>query len=215
MRQIVSFVIFISIVLFYSCEPAATFDEPQPADIKSLTAFPKRIQGKFLADDQASILTITDKLITRYYDFHFKEHKDSLNSSYKLIGDTLVNVTDSTKEKVILRGDSIIQHYNATDTLFSISKDNILKKFKGYYFLNNLYNENTWGVSKLSLEKGVLSIASISNKEDIQKLKEITETSGDTTSTSFSPTRRQFKSFLRQEGFGKKETFTRMKENGR
>ena len=215
MRQIVSFAIFILTVLFYSCEPAATFDKPQPADIKSLTAFPKRIQGKYLAADQASILTITDKLMTRYYDFDFKEHKDSLNSSYKLIGDTLINLTDSTKEKVLLRGDTIIQHDNGTDTLFSISTDNILKKFKGYYFLNKLYNDNAWEVNKLSLEKGVLTVASISDKDDIQKLKEITETSADTTSTNFSPTRRQFKSFIRQNGFGEQEKFTRMKENGR
>jgi len=212
MRQNLRFVIFISTVLFCSCEPSATFDEPQPADIKSLTAFPKGIRGKFLAADQASILTITDTLITRYYDFDFKEHKDSLGSSYKLIGDTLLNLTDSTKEIVLLRGDSIIQHYDGTDTLFSISKDNILKKFKGYYFLNKLYNDNAWEVNKLSLGKGVLTIASISNKDDIQKLKEITETSGDTTSTNFSPTRRQFKRFLRQDGFGEKETFTRIND---
>lgn len=211
MRQIVSFAIFISTVLFYSCEPAATFEKPQPADIKSLTAFPKRIQGKYLAADQASILTITDKLMTRYYDFDFKEHKDSLNSSYKLVGDTLINLTDSTKVKVILRGDTIIQHYNATDTLFSISTDNILKKFKGYYFLNHLYNDNAWEVNKLSLEKGVLTIASISDKGDIQKLKEISETSTDTTSTNFSLTRRQFKNFIRRDGFGEQETFTRLK----
>lgn len=210
MRQIVIFAIFISTILFYSCEPAATFDKPQPADIKSLTAFPKRIQGKYLAADQASILTITDKLMTRYYDVDFKEHKDSLSSSYKLVGDTLINLTDGTKEKVLLRGDTIVQHYNGTDTLFSISTYNILKKFKGYYFLNKLYNDNAWEVNKLSLEKGILTVASISDKDDIQKIKEITETSADTTSTNFSPTRRQFKSFLRQDGFGKQETFTRM-----
>jgi hypothetical protein len=215
MTQIVSFAIFISTVLFYSCEPAATFDKPQPADIKSLSAFPKRIQGKYLATDQASILTITDKLMTRYYDFDFKEHKDSLSSSYKLVGDTLINLTDNTKEKVILSGDTIIQHHNGTDTLFSISTDNILKKFKGYYFLNKLYKDNAWEVNKLSLEKGVLAVASISNKDDIQKLKVITETSADTTSTNFSPTRQQFQSFIRQDGFGEEETFKRMKENGR
>jgi hypothetical protein len=198
-----------------SCEPAATFDKPQPTDTKSLTNFPKRIQGKYLAADQASILAITDKLITRYYDFDVKEHKDSLGSSYKLVGDTLIYLTDSTKEKIVLSGDTIIQHYNGTDTLFSISTDNILKKFKGYYFLNKRYNDNAWEVNKLSLEKGVLAIASISDKDDIQKLKEITETSADTTSSNFSLTRRQFKSFIKKDGFGEQETFTRMKENGR
>ena len=215
MRKIVSLVIFVWTILLYGCEPAATFDKPQPADIKSLTAFPKSIQGRYLASDQASILTITDELMTRNYDFEVKEHKDSIISSYKLVGDTLVNLTDNTKEKVFLKGDTIIQHYNGTDTLFNISTDNILKKFKGYYFLNKLYNDNAWGVNKLLLNRGVITIASISDKDDVQKLKEISETSADTTSTNFSLTRRQFKTFLRQDGFGEQETFTRMKENGR
>jgi len=160
-------------------------------------------------------LTITDKLITRYYDFDVKEHKDSIGFSYKLVGDTLINLTDSTKEKVILRNDTFIQHYSGTDTLFDISTDNIVKKFKGYYFLNNLYNDNAWEVNKLSLEKGVLTIASISDKYDIKNLKEITETLADTTSSNFSLTCQQFKSFIKQDGFGDQETFTRMKENGR
>ncbi len=215
MRQNVIFAIFISTILFNSCEPAATFDKPQPADTKPLTNFPKRIQGKYLDADHASVLTITDKLMTRYFDFDVQEHKDSLGSSYTLVGDTLINLSDNTKEKVVLKGDTIIQHYSGTDTLFSISTGNILKKFKGYYFLNKLYNDNAWEVNKLSLEKGVLTVASISDKDDIQKLKEITETSADTTSTNFSLTRRQFKSFIKQHGFGEQDTFTRMKENGR
>lgn len=215
MRWFSTFVIYILTLIFCSCEPAATFDKPQPVDVKSLTTFPERLQGKYLAADQASTVTITDKLITRHYDFDFKEHKDSLSSSYKLVGDTLIDLIDSTKEKISLNGDTIIQHYKGTDTLFCISADNVLKKFKGYYFLNTRYSDNAWEVKKLLLQKGRLTIGNISNEDDVKKLKEITETTADTTSTHFTLTRRQFKRFIKQDGFIEQETFTRMTENGR
>lgn len=194
-------------MLLYGCEPAATFDQPQPANAKPLSSFPERLQGKYLADDQASIVTIADSLITRHYDFDIKVHKDSLGSSYKLLTDTLINLTAGTKEKISLAGDTMIQRVSWTDTLFNISNEGVLKKFKGYYFLNRLYNENAWETNMLSVKEGVLAIGNISGKEDIQKLKEITETTADTISTHFSLTRRQFKSFVRQYGFAEQETF--------
>ena len=215
MRRFLTFIICISTLLLDSCEPAATFDKPQPDDVNSLATFPERIQGKYLAADQASTLMITDKLLTRHYDFDVKEHKDSLGSSYQLVGDTLINLTDSTREKISRRGDTVIQHFEGTDTLFNISVDNVIKKFKGYYFLNNRYKDNAWEVKKISLRKGVLTVASISDKGDIQELKGITETTADTTSTNFTLTRRLFKKFVKQDGFAEQETFTRVTENGR
>jgi len=145
----------------------------------------------------------------------FKVHKDSIGPSYKIIGDTLVNEADGTKDKIVLKGDTIVHHENRKDTLFNISADNDLRKFKGYYFLNIRYSDNAWNVIKLALQKGTLTIGSITGEEDVQKLKEITETTADTTSTHFTLTRRQFNKFVRQDGFAEQETFTRMTENGR
>ena len=155
-------------------------------------------------------MTITDKLITRQFDFNHKEYKDSLGSNYKITGDTLINLTDGTKEKILLKGDTVIQHANWIDTLFNISADNILKKFKGYYFLNDRYSDNSWEVKKLSLQKGTLTVGSVSEKDDVNKLKEITETSADTMLTHFTLTRRQFNKFVKQAGFREHENFKRI-----
>lgn len=212
MKKFVTAPFIIATLILDSCEPAATFDKPQPDNVKSLASFPERLLGKYLAADQASIVIIADSLIVRHYDFDFKQHKDSIGSSFKIIGDTLINETDGTKEIILLKGDTVIQHANWTDTIFNISVDNILKKFKGYYFLNSHYSDNAWEVKKLSLNKGVLTVGSISDKDDIQKLKELTETTADTISTNFNLTRRQFKQFVKQEGFGKQEMFNRMSE---
>ena len=210
MKHFITATIFILFLFLGSCEPAVTFDKPQPDNLKSLTAFPKKLRGKYVASDQASIVTITEKLITRHFDFDYKEHKDSLSSDYKITGDTLFNLTDGTKEKILLKGDTIIQYANWIDTLFNISTVNILKKFKGYYFLNDRYSDSSWDVKKLSLQKGILMVGSVSEKGDITKLKEITETTADTTSTHFTLTRRQFNKFVKQAGFRAQENFKRM-----
>lgn len=214
-KLVAATIIIIAALILEGCEPAATFDKPQPENVKFLATFPERLRGEYVAADEASVVAITDKLITRHYDFDVKEHKDSLGSSYKLVGDTLIDQENGTKEKVLVKGDTVIQHANWIDTLFNISANDVLKKFKGYYFLNNRYSEGAWEVKKLSLKKGVLTVWSISDKDDIQKLKEITETTADTTSTHFTLTRRQFKKFIRQDGFAEQESFTRMTKNGR
>lgn len=214
MKKSVPATILIFAFLFESCQPAVTFDKPQPENVKSLTSFPERLQGKYLSADQASILTISDKLITRNYDFYLEQHTDSLGSSYKLLGDTLFDIEKGTKEKIAVNGDAIIQHAHWTDTLFKISERNILKKFKGHYFLNIQYRQNAWEVKKLSLKNGLITISSISEKNDIQKLRDIQRTSADTVSTQFVLTRKQFKRFVKSEGFSDQEIFTRMPKNG-
>lgn len=215
MTRLIAAGLLISAGILNSCEPAVTFDQPQPDGVKSLASFPQRLQGTYVAADGASIVTVNDKLVTRHYDFDVKEHKDSLGASYTLAGDTLIDQDNGTREKVVVRGDTVIQRANWTDTLFNISADNILKKFKGYYFLNNRHGESSWEVKKLSLKKSVLTVGRISDEEDIRRLKEITEVTSDTIPTRFTLTRRQFKSFIRQEGFGEEETFNRVATNGR
>jgi len=202
-------------LIFTGCEPVATFDTPQPENEKSLLSFSMPIQGKYMASDQASVITITDKLIIRHFDYEHKEHKDSLGTSHKIIGDSIIDIKNCSKEKIVLEGDTVIIHEKCIDTLFIISSENILKKFKGFFFLNKRINDKEWEVKKISLEKGVLSIGSISSKNDIQKLKEITETSSDTISTNFSLTKRQFKNFVKQNGFSEEEKFIRMNDKGR
>lgn len=215
MKKFVTATIIIAAYFLISCEPAATFDQPLPHNGKSLTAFPERLQGKYLAADQVSVVTITDHLITRHYDFVLKQHKDSIDHAYKIIGDTLIDETDGTKEKVLLKGDTVIYSENWTDTLFNISANHVLKKLKGYYFLNSRYGDNAWEIEKLWLSKGVLIIGGISDENDIQQLKEMAEAPADTIPPNFSLTKRQFKEFVRQGGFREQDTFHLMTENDR
>ena len=212
MSKLVVTIFLIVVIFLISCEPGVTFIEPQPESIKSSTSFSKQIQGSYLAFDFASVLTINEKQITRHFDFDYKTQKDSLGINFKIVKDSIVNLVNGSKEKVLIQGDSIVQHANWIDTLFNISSENVLKNYKGYYFLNSKFSDEKWEVKELGLKNGVLTLASISTKEDIQKLNEIVESPNDTVSTNFNLTKRLFKRFLREEGFREKETFTRMKK---
>lgn len=210
MSRSLIFSFLVSAFLMGGCGPTVTFDQPQPSGVRPLESFPDRAQGSYLADDSSSTLIITKNLITINYHYIETNHKDSLGSDFKVLGDPLINYKNHSKEKIELSGDSVIQLFKGTDTLFFISKDNVLNKYKGYYFLNYRLQPNMWKVKNLSLKKGRLTIGSISEKDEIQKLKTITETNLDTLAVPLSPTKHQFKKFVKQGGFSDQAVFFRL-----
>lgn len=197
-----------------ACEPLVTFIEPQPVDTENLSKFPSRLRGVYLSLSDSSILTINDKLIQRTYDFEYKIHPNQLASTARLLGDTLINVETSERELIKQDGDSLLIHIHIVDTLFLMDYDNVVRKFKGRYFLNTRDDKSGWSVEKMQLSKGQLMISSISTKEEIESLKVITETAQDTVAPyNFIATKRQFKKFVKNGGFSDSETFVKMKPN--
>jgi len=201
-----------AITLMFACQPPVTFNKPQPADVNSLGSFPKRIQGKYLCTADRSVLQINDNTMIRIYDYDAKVHISQPDSNLQLIGDTLFDLRINKGTLAIIEGDSVLQHFHETDTLFRIDELNVLKKYKGYYFVNIFTLPNTWQVKELEFRRGTLSLASINKKEDIDQLKEINESPQDTVPYVFSPTKKQFRSFMRNEGFRERETFEKIGE---
>lgn len=197
-----------------ACEPPVTFNEPQPTDTANLSIFPNRLQGQYLSLKDNSILSIGDKLILRIYDYDYKIHPNQLDSAARLSGDTIIDL--KTNEKTIIKrdGDSLITHVHYIDTLFQMDFDNVVRKFKGYYFLNTRYDKTSWEVKKIELSKGQLVVSTISTKEDIEDLITLTESTQDTIAPyKFEATKRQFKEFIKNDGFSDSETFVRQKKN--
>jgi len=206
--KIISTIIILSSLL--ACEPPVTFDDPQPTGIDNLSKFPKRLQGQYFNFTDNSTLLINDKLVQRIYDYDYKIHPNQLDSTEQLLGDTIINLKTKEKNLIKFDGDSLIAHVHYIDTLFQMDYDNVVKKFKGYYFLNNRYDKSSWEVKKIQLTKGQLILSSISTKLEIDNLKEITETPQDTISPyKFSATKKQFKKFINNGGFSDGETFVR------
>ena len=216
MKRLKFITTIIILTSLFACEPPVTFNEPQPTDTDNLSKFPYRLQGQYLSLADNSILVIGDKLIQRIYDFDLKIHPSQLDGNSRLSGDTIINLTTNSREVVKRDGDSLVTHIHYIDTLFLMDDENIVRKFKGYYFLNKRYYKESWEVKKIQLSKGQLVVSSISTKQDIENLKTITESTQDTAAPyKFATTKKQFKEFIKNDGFSDSETFVRQKKNSR
>jgi hypothetical protein len=212
MRKQMYFSVTLAAIILFACQPPVAFDKPQPDDVAALGGFPKRIQGKYLSSEDSTFLQIAANSMFRIYDFDQKIHLSQLDSNEQIIGDTLFNLKTNKGQIIQIEGDSILLHVNEVDTLFAIDKLNVLKKFKGYYFVNIHMPPDTWQVKEIEISHGKLTLRSISKKEDLEQLKAIIESIQDTTPYVFSPTRKQFKKFVRNEGFRDVEEFLKIRE---
>ena len=198
-----------------SCDQQAIieslFKEPQPKDVKPLNYFPKRICGAYQSKDGVFELLIYPNYILKKCSYQIKFKKDEMDSSMSLISDTLLILSDNNKIRVILVNDSIVSDVSFSDTIFAFSRDNILKKYKGSFFMNFNEGLNEWLVKKLSVNNG-MAIISVIDSMGLVSLKEITETKkNDTLRQPFKPTKKQFKKLLHQDGFNNNDTFWRVR----
>jgi len=212
MKKYIKFPVLFCLMSFAACQPPVTFQTPQPADVKAITAFPKRVQGDYLSTDDHSVLHITSNAMIREFDYENRVHASQLDSTVQLIGDTLYDNSSNTAYPVVIQGDTIIQKIHASDTLFIIDALSVLKKYKGYYFANTFQNTVSWEVRKLEFRRGELIIGKINKKEDIDQLKELTESPQDTVPYVFAPTKKEFRNFIGNEGFRDKEILIKIRE---
>jgi len=213
MKRLNIIIILVVISTLLSCKKALVyFDEPQPTDTESLSKIPKKLIGDYFNPKDNSHLIISENLIHRTFDLDNKIHINELDSLEILSGDTITNSKTNEKITVKREGDSLIYHVHFLDTIFNMKKNNILKKYKGYYFLNTAFDEDNWEVLKLKLEKGKLTLGSINSIEEINSLEKITETPHDSISPyKFKPTKNQFKQFIKNNGFNDEEVYFRIK----
>lgn len=194
-----------------SCDPQVSFGDPQPGDVKEISSFPKTIQGNYSNEEDSSLLTIMEKEIRRTYYWDAKGSLKDLDTNLHLVDSNLVSTDGTEKIPVLVIGDSFVMNSNFyVDTLFKISDNNVLKKYKGYYFLNVKNEDNNWNVTRLTVNRGIVSTGKVTSFEKIKELQEITETS-DSTSYDFNVTPGQFKKFMKK-GFSDDATFRRIRK---
>lgn len=212
MKQLKLIFVLIGLTSLLACEPAVTFTTPQPEGVKDLLEFPSRLQGHYASTKDSSTLSIGAQLIQRVYDFDKRIDTARLGGSSRLSGDTLFDLVTDHKTLLWHEGDSLMAHVHYIDTLFQMTPENVVRKFKGHYFLNQRYGDVGWEVTKVELSKGKLVISHISAEHDIAKLKETAESSLDTVPPyKFTATKRQFGKFVRNKGFSEGEVFIRQK----
>lgn len=194
---------FIFIGFAWSCEPVARneirFEAPQPEGSKTETSFPKKLLGHYqMFDEVKTTLIITQDRVIR------KNEADStflFNALDSVDRAEILSDTASASQKksptfyVKIVGDSVYTHFAFIDTLFCIPDGDVLKKFKGYYLLNNGNAQYGWAVRKLGVVNAGVLLSSVSSSQDLERLQVLTNAPSDTVYT-FRPTRRQFKKFM-------------------
>lgn len=71
---------------------------------------------------------------------------------------------------MVRNGNNIKVHYAEKDTLLNIAKKDVLKKSKGVFYLNRVYNF-AWRVIQLTKEN-TLTLAGVTDSTDVNKLKD-------------------------------------------
>jgi hypothetical protein len=189
-----------------------SFAEAQPENVNGLSGFPNRLIGYYFNADKSKQLMISKNIIIQTTNFDTKIHPNEIGNEAIILGDTLID--NQTKEKFRYKkdGDSLIVNMHFNDTMFIVDQNHIIKKFKGHYFLSTQMELKTWEVKKMDLVKGKLTFAGIYSDEQIHSLEPLTETRSDTISQrNFKPTKKQFKKFVKSNGFEPDEIYYKVK----
>jgi hypothetical protein len=199
------------------------FETAQPDGVKESESFSRKTKGEYIncsnPDDK---LIISDNLILNSRTFKFKSHRNDLEFDSPITVDR--NIDEELKKLFIregyeieINGDTINASQIDIDTVFRISGNQVLKKFKGSYFLNFKEDESFWIVSRLNLKKDTLLIGQISPSDTllrfdfVVKNEEFNESDSTTTTEySINPSKKEFKKLMKPNSFKRSSCFYKM-----
>jgi hypothetical protein len=202
-------IILLATLVLVSCGDLVRFEEPQPAGQSNEKRIPSTLVGQYLSLADSAKLTITNGLIVKCIISGFSGKVDSVDLK-GIKGDTAYSTIENDVEiGVRVKGDSAFLRWNTYDTILNVLRGDILRKYKGHYFLNEQLSPNSWRVTTLQKIDNGLTLGTISTKDDINNLREVTETKSDTI-FSFRPTKREMRKFLKEKGFSDRDTFIKV-----
>ncbi len=205
-------IILIVLAFFVGCGPYIWFKVPQPEGRENLSEFPGELTGKYSSVYDTSTIRIeSDKIIREYREnlvmtkVEFREEAgDSISE------DTSFTFADNWDITVNSFGDSVKVFSRKDEELFKISDQQILREYKGYYFLNYKDSNDYWKVKILNMVKDTLEFDDILSDDDMENIRNITvvETVQDSTEESskyyLKPTKRELKKILKKRLTGDK-----------
>ena len=124
--------------------------------------------------------------------------------------DTAFNFNDNWQITVRSFGDSVQIFSKKDDELFNISERQVLREYKGYYFLNYKDTNNFWKVKILKLEEDTLEFDFILRDDDMQNIRKITtvesqkDSTGESTQYFLDPSRKELRKILKHRTTGEK-----------
>jgi hypothetical protein len=206
--------VFILLIFLIGCGPYIYFKSPQPDRKKNLKNFPKSLIGTYISLNDSSLLIIDAKKIVkkRFENMFMPIDSFKAETGDTLIKDTSFIFTDNWHIKMKVMGDSIYVNSSREEDIFTISDEQLLRKFKGYYFLNFKDTNDLWRVELIKKTKDTLEFGSILTKEDLEQIKGITSVesyidsseSGKTTKYYLNPARSEVRKILKYRTKGEK-----------
>lgn len=193
--------ILVLAVFLVSCKKSiAHFTEAQPVNKSNLKSFPKKIQGVYHNAAFDSDLTIENQFVLLTTHFN-----DTVNTA------GLQELLSETKIYFQALNDSLFMvTYAETDTVFALSNQQVLRKWKGHYFLNSQQENKLWEVKKLTYKNNIVSVSDIVSEEVITQLDKLTGTTADTIRPkTYTLNKKQFKQFVKENGFSEGDSFVR------
>lgn len=199
--------IFSVLVGLISCEEETEVHFEEPMGKKDLASFDTDVIGNYIGVLDSSIIEVGDSWIVHTGKTYYKYSKLALDSAKyivyddNLIIDTIENVSYYYKSV----GDSIIIEDKWLDTIFKISKNQLLKKDNKRFYLN--YNEGSdWIVRTLEVDAEKLKIGKL-KVDSLETVNQYTDIAGDTLEDGgvdhyiISPTKKEFKKLMKSDVF--------------
>jgi len=223
MKAVLILIAFTTIILLGGCKPkpSVLFLVPQPENEKDQIRFKNKFIGTYLSKSDSSILYITSGMIIREQNMRFGESLKHMDSGYVIKNDSLFGDLFPGGVPIKIENDCFYVHSIFRDTIFNISGNNILRFYKGNYFLNYRYNKDNWEVKTLEfINRHRILISDIKTPE-IDKLKNATEVksypeNGSDSNTAIityiaKPTKKELKKFMKSGGFSGSEEFVKVR----
>ncbi len=214
------FLTYIMIIfLFISCEEIY-FETPQPKGEINLNEFPTNLQGTYLSTTDDINITINRKTIVEWANVEKRVHKDSLYLDVEIGSTKTINTIDTLelrgakfRYKFFFEKDSVLCNYFYRDTLFYLSKKQILRELKDDYLLSSMKSEANWKVIKISLRNKNLILSKIKTKnlDAVQDVVEVKKTKLDNDKTIYklNPSKIEFNRYLNDK-FNKSQTYLKV-----
>lgn len=198
----------ITYFMVIACVNDVKFESPQPEGVTDEVLLPQSSWGVYRSASDSSYLFISAEEIVRFTYKIFKAPRTALDSAYQIKGDTVFFDVEN-RLSFEVKGDSVFGAFHRADTLFTISPQNVLRKFKGYYFLNK-QNADGWEFYLMTIRKNEIALITRWQDEDLTALRKITHTRDSV--HHFKPTRRQIRKFIMNHALPAGEKFHRVTE---
>lgn len=223
MKYRVAIGLFVGLLLG-SCQKAdeerVLFEEAQPVSVDKERAFDKALQGTYVScTDTNEKLYVYPNSIVSTIDYNHKSFRKDLAQDTSI----KININDDEAirkflkeegaERVFINVDTIYYSLGRqVDTLFSISDQQVLKEFKGSYFLNKKKDSGLWILTKIEKKKEYLIFENINPTDSLLKYDFAKKEASDTVVKKYilTPDQKEFKKLNRSGVFINSKCFRKM-----